>query len=351
MMAYKMKILLVDLLYIGDLLFLTPAIRVLSNAYPHAEIDVLVNSMSAPVLQHNPLIHRVISFSTKPRIDTPQTLFSVLRELRREHYDLAISFHGGNERAAILTGLSGAKRRGGFVKPPFHHLFTRKITTPVNDLIVQAPKHVTEIYIDLLSAMGVPHSSHNALEMWPGDEAIHNAEQMWADIGLSGKQPVIGIVSNASFAAKKWTIAGNAKLCDLLTQAGMTPLLFGSPADQEFVEAICKASSSNPISLAGRTSLLQLAALMRRCALIVAVDTGPCHIAASQHVPIVAIYSRTIRQVYAPLGTEYLFVAGDVSCLECNKSECDDMRCMTELSAERVFQSVQELQAHIASFR
>ena len=281
-------------MYIGDLLFTTPAIRVLNNAYPHAEIDALVNRTSAPVLQHHPLLRRVIGFNTKPRIDSPSTLFHLLCQLRRERYDLAISLHGGNERAALLTGLSGAKRRGGYVNPHFRFLFTRDITTPLNDLIVAAPKHITEIYIDVLTKIGIPRSAHRGLEMWSGEEAPRSAATLWAQLGLTGQSPpVIGIFPKASQPIKTLTITGYALLCDLLTQAGMTPLLFGSPGDREFVEAIRTQSLSNPLSLAGQTSLLELGELVRKCALVVSVDTGPCHIAAARHVPLVLMHNRT----------------------------------------------------------
>jgi heptosyltransferase-2 len=249
----------------------------------------------------------------------------------------------------LLTGLSGARRRGGYVKPVWRFLYTHALATPVDDLVILAPKHITEIYLDLLASCGVPRADHRGLEMWPGEAAERSAAALWEQAGLSGKSPIIGILAGVTFPSKLWTVEGYARLCDLLTAAGMTPVMFGGPGDVERAAAISALTATPPISFVGQASLLELAALVRGCAVVVAGDTGPMHIAASQHVPIVALYSRTLRQVYAPLRTEHVLLAGDVPCLECNKHDCDDMRCMTTLPAERVFDAVQAMLATITS--
>ncbi|HEY3378387.1 MAG TPA: lipopolysaccharide heptosyltransferase II [Armatimonadota bacterium] len=331
-----MKILLVDLLYIGDILFITPAIRVLQAAYPEAQIDVLTNRISLPVLQHNPLLHHVIVFDVVTKQGHAKRLLRQIAALRRERYDLAICLHGDNERASLLTGFSRAKRRCGYAKFGLHWLFERRSSPVLFNLYRAQDKHIAEEYLALLELIGVPCHGHRGLEMWADAESEQRAAQLWDAAGLNGNMRVVGMNSGASFPTKLWPISHFASLSDLLTAQGFTPVLFGSPDDVPRIEQIRAHSTTPALSLAGRTTLLQLLALLRRCALVVSGDSGPMHIAASQHVPVVALFGPTDDRIFFPFGTQHTVVRSDLSCLRCNKRQCDDHRCMAAISPEQV---------------
>jgi ADP-heptose:LPS heptosyltransferase len=265
----SMKILLVDLLYIGDMLFTTPAIRMLKTAFPEAQIDVMMNQLALPVLQHHPLLRRVISFDTSTKQGHGKRLLRQIAALRREHYDLAICLHGDNERASLLTGLCGATQRSGYAKRGLCWLFTRRSSPVIPSLYQARGRHIAEEYLDLLEIAGVPRQAHRGLEMWADAAAEAQAAQLWDAAGLAGNTRVVGLNTGASFPTKRWRIDHFARLSDLLLDKGFTPVFFGAANDVPRVEEIRAAAAMPAISLAGKTTLLQLLPLLRRCAVVI----------------------------------------------------------------------------------
>ncbi|PIW29898.1 MAG: ADP-heptose--LPS heptosyltransferase [Rhodospirillales bacterium CG15_BIG_FIL_POST_REV_8_21_14_020_66_15] len=90
--------------------------------------------------------------------------------------------------------------------------------------------------------------------------------------------------------AKRWPAARFAALANHLAGRGLTPMLIGGP-DELALHADILAAAPRARSLAGATSLLDLAALARRAALAVGNDTGPMHVAAIAGAPTVVLYS------------------------------------------------------------
>lgn len=330
-----MKILIVDLLYIGDLLFTTPVIRALRTAHPDAQLDMVVNQTSQAVIQHNPLINNIIGMNTKGT-GSLRDYLRILKRLRREKYDLAICLHGHNERATLITGLSGAKRTCGQAFPALRWLYDQPIT--------KVPSvHPSDTYLWILKECGIPYGPHQGLEMWADKSSRQRGDVLWHDAGLTGERQVIGINPGASFPTKRWTIDGFAALHDRLHADGYVPVFFGGPMDVEMVTQISARTATPPITFTGKVNLSELSVLIRKCACFVSGDSGPMHMAASQQVPTLAIFGPTISERYYPYGVPHLVVTADEPCLRCEQRQCEDLRCMKNLTVERVYEGVRTL--------
>jgi heptosyltransferase-1 len=72
--------------------------------------------------------------------------------------------------------------------------------------------------------------------------------------------------------------------------------------DRALGEVIMAQTDPPPGNLIGRTSLKQLAAILRRAALHLTGDTGSAHIAAALGTPVVSIFGRTNPARLAPYG-------------------------------------------------
>lgn len=99
------RILVVKLRYLGDVLLLSPVVRALREAYPRATITALVNAGTEAMLEGNPHVDRILTVSRSLSTQLP-----LVRALRGVRPDLAIDVTDG-DRAALLTRLSGARRR------------------------------------------------------------------------------------------------------------------------------------------------------------------------------------------------------------------------------------------------
>ena len=83
---------------LGDILHVFPALQLLKNAYPEAQLDFLVNPEFAQLLDFSPFpVRNKIIFQRKKMAAVKTALpefFKLLRTLRKKHYDLVIDFQG-----------------------------------------------------------------------------------------------------------------------------------------------------------------------------------------------------------------------------------------------------------------
>jgi heptosyltransferase-2 len=163
---------------------------------------------------------------------------------------------------------------------------------------------------------------------------------------LNGPRFLVGLAPGAAFGpAKRWLPERFGGLADRLIGAlNADVLIFGSAAERPLAEKIASTMKHTPAIAAGETSLRQLLALMARCRLIVANDSGPMHLAAALGIPLVAIFGSTDERATGPLGSRVRIVKRGVECSPCGRRECPiDFRCMRDLSVEEVFRATLEL--------
>ena len=102
--------------------------------------------------------------------------------------------------------------------------------------------------------------------------------------------------------AKRWPVARFAAVAATLSRRGLTPVVVGGTGDQAAAAAIAEAVPAT-LSLAGRTSLQDLAGLAARASITVGGDTGPVHLAAMMGCRVVALFSRfSDPALAAPVG-------------------------------------------------
>jgi len=325
-----MKILVVNLLYIGDLLFSTPFLRALHEAYPDAQIDLIVDQRQQEIVAHHPLLTTIIAVD-RQRLERIPYLLAFLGEIRRHHYDMVVNLHE-SEVPSSIAAFSGAKRRCGISVRFFKPFFTEFVHE-------RTDIHQVEAYLEVLRHLGVAYPVHHGLEFFIDAASQQSAEQHWQRAGLSGRPRIIGINTGGSWPTKRWTVEGFADLATLLQQEGYTPVFFGGPTDVPMVEAITARMHLRPAVFTGKLTLLELAALVGKCMAFVSGDSGPMHIAVSQHVPTVAIFGPSDPVRYAPFGPHVLIRSSE-PCLACRQHECPHHRCMRSISAEQVYKGL-----------
>ena len=117
----------------------------------------------------------------------------------------------------------------------------------------------------------------------------------------------------------RWPAERFAELADLLAGGAGTAIIIGGPEDVPLADEIVSRSRSKPLSVAGKTSLLQLGAVLEKCGAVVSGDTGPLHISVALDRPVVSLigYSNPKRvgpyrkfrdlmiDAYGDVGEEY----------------------------------------------
>jgi ADP-heptose:LPS heptosyltransferase len=123
----------------------------------------------------------------------------------------------------------------------------------------------------------------------------------------------------------------------------MTVVLTGAPNDLPLIETILHRTHEQPVNLAGKTSLTQLAALLERANLVITGDSGPMHIAAAVGTPLIAIHGPTDPVKSGPVGPLATVLRSDIWCSPCYtaKGRPADCRffttqCMKDITVEQV---------------
>jgi heptosyltransferase-2 len=156
---------------------------------------------------------------------------------------------------------------------------------------------------------------------------------------------LVGLNPGATYGeAKCWSPERFAELGRrFIKDYGASILIFGSsrPREKALNAAIARGIGAGCLNLSGETSLLQLAALLRRCRLLVTNDTGTMHVAAAVGTRVMAIFGPTDPRTTSPLGEGHVVIRREVSCSPCLKRVCpEDHRCMDLIEVEEVYNTV-----------
>jgi len=295
--AREIRILLVRLTAIGDVLMTSPVPEALRAAFPLAHIAWLVEPLSAPFVQINPSVDEVIVLEQMRRwqrlssegkvVPLLREIRQFSRELRARRFDIAIDCQG-LLKSGILTWLSGAPRRIGFTPPrECNHLFlTDRVTRPPH------PTRITEPYLTLLTALGIPAVPRRPVLPIPTQERVE-AQEFLAAHGIFGHAYAACCVST-SRPQKDWVWPRWRELAELLRERlGLRTVFIGGPERRVDSLQLVEGCPAQPVSAVGCTSLLQSAAIVQDASLVVGGDTGLTYAGFATDTPTVALYGST----------------------------------------------------------
>lgn len=334
------KILVTFLMHLGDLTLTTPFIHALRKAAPDAHITFLADEKLKDVVLHNPYLDEVITIDKKGRDNSILGLMVCARKLSSMNFDVLINLHP-NERCSFICALTKCKLKTGTTHTIFKPMWD--VFTPLNRKI-----HAADMYLDVLTQLGVDNLEHNGLEIFPSDEHFKNAEEFWRNHGVFGSDKLIGFNIGSAVVTKRWAPERFAQVADHFAEKGYKPVFFGGTMDEEMVQEAISFMKATPVVATGSFTIGTLAAAMRRCSLIITNDSGPMHVAISQKVPIVAMYGPSSPKLYGPYTKDATIVTAQPPCLGCAsgmKHKCDDMQCMTRLYVEQVIEAAEKMLA------
>lgn len=324
------KILVIKLRAIGDVLLSTVVLPNVREAFPSAAIDMLTEAMSSDVLAGNPDLSDVLVFDARR-----ESGLSLIRRVRKRRYDLVIDLFG-NPRSALVALTSGARERVGFRFGWRTCCYTTVVEPRGGEV------HNTEFNLDALRAAKIPVRSRT-LTFPVGADAVRTADEFFLNAGLEGRF-VVALNPGGGWATKRWGTEHYARLGEMLSaEFGAAIVVIWGPGEEK-VAAQIRDSMRAPAMLIPRTSLKELAAIVRRCNLMVTNDSGPMHIASAMKTPIVAIFGPTNPQLQGPFGAPHAVVQHlGVLCLGCNLTSCPiGNPCMAELMPDAVFEACRE---------
>lgn len=337
---------------IGDVVMTTPLIRAVRKRYPEAEISYLVGDWSKKILENNPQINRIISFPDEIVYKKkPGGIFKLIRQLRKEKFDLAFvldkSYHWG-----IFAFLAGIKRRIGFNRTG---ICGREGFGNNFNVDYDGSRYEVDYNLALAELVGADTTAKKP-EIFPGQEEEKSAEEFFHKNKIHGQ--VIGLtVAGAKnpgqeMALKRWPLKNYLQLTRLLLQDKTNNIfLFAGPKEIESIQEIYASLQSENLSAKkvfdlSQTSITEKAALMKRCDLVVAHDSGPLHVASAMGAKTIALLGPTPARRFAPEGA-IVFQKEKEGCpcydIYGNYKKCQEPACMNSISPEEVYSKVTEI--------
>ncbi|MDE0555173.1 MAG: lipopolysaccharide heptosyltransferase II [Candidatus Poribacteria bacterium] len=328
----KMLVIRVD--GIGDLLNSTPAISLLRENYPSAEITVLVRPLNAPVLMGNPDVDRTLIFARDGEHRGLKARLRFYRELRREGFQLVVAMQTAMW-SHLVALLSGAPYRLG----RYQKRFRSTLTHAWHGKYPKGETHEVDRNLELVQLICKGEGTRK-LKFFMLPNEIDTAKARLVSWGIGANTFLIGIHPGGSSFDKRWPERQYAELADrLVQQHNATILLLHGPEEAALADNIQQAMQSRAIVQAPET-IRELGALLCCCNLVVCNDSGPMHLAAALDVPMVAVFGPTDHIAWHPLSENAAVVRRDMPCWPCSAHKCKiGWECTKKLPVEPVWEA------------
>ncbi len=355
----RSRILVIRPDHLGDLLFSTPALRLLRAAFPTAHIAALVGPWGEDVARRNPALDEILTcefpgFARQPKGSLLAPYRLLQREARRlRSFDLAIVLRFDHWWGALLAYTACIPRRWGYDIPECRPFLTRPVP-------YVAGYHEVEQNLRLIEAgcqaEGMPCPTagiDTALSFSISEEERAFADDYLARHGLAGGSPLVAIHPGAGAAVKLWPAERYAQVADALAERwDAVIILTGSRGELGLAWAVAAAMRADPLVAAGETTLGQLAALLMRCDLVIGSDSGPLHLAAAVGAPTIHLYGPANPALFGPWapGKEaaHRAIVSPMACVPCNRldytaADLAKHPCMKEITVAEVLKAAEEL--------
>jgi ADP-heptose:LPS heptosyltransferase len=368
------NILVLGYMGVGDLVLFTPALRALKQAFPQSRITWLTGSYSgaAALTPAVPEIDEVLTFDWAGMDQMEKRI--VNRALRERHFDLVIANYFSPVRF-FMSGLSNVPLRVGSYRVlkfphvwrrPFAYLrwrmhfefleeeFFRKRFFNVRVPITSADVHEVDKALKLIRAIATGNHDRTPRLNIPS-VMESRAKRTLDSLGVKSGDHLIAVHPAASPGQrwKQWPLERYATLCQhLIEREDVKILAVGTAAEWTEMSAAFKDLPPTRLLSVPDRDLLEVAAMLRRCALVVGGDSGIAHLAVALGVPTVRLFGPTDPRAFAPINPgPHVNVTVDIVCRPCvfsglpapgvlNFTNCGHRACLNQMDETIVYNQV-----------
>lgn len=282
------RILVIQTAFLGDVILATPVISELKRLFPDAKLDMLVKKGNESLLLNNPHLQELHVLNKSN--GKWKAIFGLIKEFRRNEYDLVINLHRFGS-SGLITAFSKGKKRFGFRKNPFSFLYTKRFAHNIGD-----GTHEVERNLSIIAEFGAQKLVKP--ELFPSQKDVDRIEEYLKDDYVCIAPASVWFTKQ--LPAEKWVELINT------FDPNTTIYILGSPDDTNLGDSIIRdAQHSGAINLAGKLSLLQSAALMKSAKRSYVNDSGPLHLASSVNANVTAFFCSTVPDFgFGPLSDD-----------------------------------------------
>jgi ADP-heptose:LPS heptosyltransferase len=347
---------------LGDVVLISGAVPLLQEIFPGARIDAFVSAECSEILTPNEGFAQIYAWSYHQPL--PQRL-SVLAKLRKNRYDLVITFETG-DRQVVTSRLIGGSYRFAFES---HFSFFMHRTVPY-----YRNRHVTSNHLALIQqAATFLHRRKSITEdqlqkalaaKKMATTLVHTAEErakakkFLLDLGWNGKSPLAAIqaLTSGGTTLRRWIPEHIIQAVNTLHESGIQILFTGHQNELKDLNELAEKCAQRPLVFPDvDIPPRMLSSIIAVCAALIVGDTGPMHIAAATQTPVVALFGFTDANNTGPAGLSNKIIVLDkkFSCSPCKwdpskpeRKKCEQQQfgdCMLAITPHEVCQAVLKL--------
>ena len=324
------KILCIKPRGIGDIILSTIVLDNLKAAFPHSKIHYLTEEFAKRAVENNTFVSKILTFNKKDFV------LSIMRKVRKEKYDLVFDFWS-NPKTAQVTFFSGAKYRVGYEKRgrKYAYNFIGKAGT--------MGEHAAEDNLVLLKAIDVPITSKRIIYQTTKEEKTF-AEKFFSEL-KNKDQLLIGVIPSGGWESKRCDPVKWIEICNEIQKKYKAQfIILWGPGDEKDVKMISEGLQPPPV-ISPKSTFGELSALIEKCDLIIANDSGPMHVSTALGKPTLGIFGPTDPIAHRPYSEISSYVIhSELHCIKCTKLVCPyNHECMLELPIEKVMNEIEKL--------
>ena len=334
------RMLVMQLGDIGDVVLTTPALKALKETCPGIKIMLLLREHAEGLMRGCPWVDGVVSLR-RPRKRWGEELAyqkELLSRLRKEKFDLTVDLRTGT-RGAILSFMSGARWRiGRFADdgPVWRNSLFTHLVKPQNELYEYSTLHNFNILAPFQLLRLEDPTPKLVLTAGINRRAAH----ILRSEGIPDNRPIIALHPFSRWSYKEWPIDNYGALIDYIrSRKKCSIIITGSSGDVERFAELDLDNKGDVYCLTGKTSLDELAGILRKCDLLIGIDSAPIHIAAAVGTPTVTIFGPSSPTCWAPRGEHHDIIFKDLPCIPCRQKGCNNSessRCLKELTLAEI---------------
>lgn len=344
------RILVSNVVHLGDVLYTLRVVSLLKKQYPQAKIDMICGSWCVPLVENCADINEYHVYDSwkmnrkkislaKKFYHSVKTFFECLQSVKKKQYDLAIDFFTMCPSMADLFYLAGIPKRIGYTTAGGSVLFTDKLKWRRDN------RHIIQMQAACLEKLGLdisdlPNSVVN-INTASDDETVlknHGLE--------SGKYYVFHYGSGE--ITREWNLKNWIELLNRLSKNNIKIVLTGAGAREKSIidDIIAGTSNNNAISLCNQLSIAELMQIISHADLFIGCESFAGHIAAMYKVKQISImHGASKKSLWQPYGnSNCIVVRNHLKCLECQAPrKCRNGHECMKISVDDVYDSLDKI--------
>lgn len=278
----------------GDVLYRTCSLPVLRSSLPDCEWSFLTSASSSEVIENNPALHEVLPWNAGE--DSWTLSPGGFQKLRKLDFDVVLCTNSLRYYPDLfLASALGVPNRVAFT----HKGLTGLVTRPVE---IDFPSSYPSYFRSMVAAVtGVEGDWPLRPRIFPDARNEAEASALWGRLNLETGRPVVACSITTRQKAGNFP---SGLLVDILSdaraQTALRVVLFGAASDRSVLAQAADRLGGDAVVIAGELTIPALAALLRKCALLLTLDSGPRHLGNASGIPV--FFARNMSHSEAEAG-------------------------------------------------